>query len=180
MFTLPIGCALVALLLPGIANALVDVMQTPDKVHVAAESATADQSDSPLAHVVATPQADGLHIRLSAPGQAIKSISLHWSGNLNADTRCLGDAWERAYADLGWRPLADSGVMPWYFLANAGDRTDGYGVMTRPGAMCHWTADATGITLVADVRSGGVGVELGDRTLDGPWLARAIITLAAA
>jgi alpha-galactosidase len=56
--------------------------------------------------------------------------------------------------------------MPWYFLASAGDRTDGFGVMTGTASFCGWKADKAGILLTVDVRSGGVGVRLGNRTLD--------------
>jgi len=56
-------------------------------------------------------------------------------------------------------------VMPWYFLAHDGKATHGYGVRTGARAMCFWTAEGEGISLWVDVRSGGVPVELGDRTL---------------
>ena len=41
----------------------------------------------------------------------------------------------------------------------------GYGVKTGAAALCRWTADAGRITLNADVRSGGAGVQLGQRKL---------------
>ena len=37
---------------------------------------------------------------------------------------------------------------------------------TGANALCFWQADPQGISLWADVRSGGVGVKLGERTLD--------------
>ena len=147
------------------ARSAVDVTRAPDHVRVVTEAGTAEEANSDRGTVTTTPGADGLHVRLSAPASAVRAVELHWPGRLDPDTRCLGDAWERAYADLGWRPLSGSGPMPWYFLATAGGRTDGYGVRTGPGAMCHWTADATGVTLTADVRCGGSGVRLGGRTL---------------
>jgi alpha-galactosidase len=78
----------------------------------------------------------------------------------------LGDAWERAYGELQWKTLDSNRVMPWYFLASDGTNTHGYGVKTGPSALCYWTADEGGITLHADVRCGGMGVQLGERKLD--------------
>ena len=154
------------LLVPIGASGAVNVLQPPDRVTVVTETGSADSLISDQANVTTVMAEGGLHVRLSAPTTAVKSIKLHWTGTLEQTTLCLGDAWERAYSDLGWRPLDNSGSMPWYFMATAGGRTDGYGVMTSPGAMCCWTADATGLTLIADVRCGGQGVQLGSRTLD--------------
>ena len=142
--------------------------QPPDHVRVVTETGTADAAVSDLARVTISPQPGGLLVRLAAPDSAVKSVELHWSGRLDPKTRVLGDAWERSYADLGWRPLEKVGILPWYFLAidPSTNATDGYGVVTGPAAMCHWVADANGVTLVADVRNGGAGVRLGGRTLD--------------
>jgi len=98
-------------------------------------------------------------------GTGVCRIQLRWQGDLRAVKLYLGDAWERSYADLEWRGEAPNRVMPWYFMAYDGHRTHGYGVRTGAGGMCFWTADSEGISLWADVRSGGVPVELGDRTL---------------
>ena len=116
--------------------------------------------------VATAKMADGLHVRLAAPKLAVRSVQLHWNGTIDPTTRCLGDTWERAYGDLAWKPIDPARAMPWYFLATTGARTDGYGVMTGPASLCCWTADATGVTLTADVRCGGTGVQLGDRVLD--------------
>ena len=149
-------------------NGMINVTRTPDLVRVVAESGASDAAVSDLARVTFTPHEDGLQVRLDAPDSAVKRIELTWTGGLDPEARLLGDAWERSYADLGWRKLADAGDMPWYFLLRdpATKATDGYGVRTGPAAMCHWTADRRGVTLVLDVRSGGLGVELGGRTLD--------------
>jgi alpha-galactosidase len=161
-----LGAGVWVLLVTAPVTASIDLIRPPDHVHVITETGTADQLSSDQANLMISLEADGLHVRLSAPVTAVKSIQLQWNGTLAPGTRCLGDAWERAYSDLGWKSLEASGPMPWYFLATDSDRTDGYGVMTGPAAMCHWTADATGITLTADVRCGGSGVQLGHRTLD--------------
>jgi len=116
---------------------------------------------------VETPEvAEGERVRVSAPGAALETVVLRWVGGLPESARLLGDAWERSYGDLGWRPLGAGGPMPWYFLATDGRVTHGYGVAVQPNALCCWTADKGGVTLTLDVRAGGVGVQLGNRTLE--------------
>jgi alpha-galactosidase len=108
---------------------------------------------------------DPLRVLLRSDGH-VSRIQLRWRADLRAWKLFLGDHWERSYADLSWRGDEPNRVMPWYFLAFDGKRTLGYGVMTGAGAMCFWTADSEGISLWADVRSGGAPVALGDRTLE--------------
>lgn len=107
-----------------------------------------------------------LDVELVAPSDAVKWLQIQWNAKLPPDLNYLGDAWERAYGGLEWKSLDPARVMPWYFLTTDGGVTDGYGVMTDPGALCYWTANEAGITLHADVRCGGRGVELGGRTLE--------------
>ncbi len=95
----------------------------------------------------------------------VTRLQLRWRGDLGWAKAYLGDHWERSYADLGWQGERAARTLPWSFLATDGKRTDGYGVMIAPGAMCFWTGDAEGVSLWADVRSGGSPVRLGDRTL---------------
>ena len=110
----------------------------------------------------------GLHpgtVAVSLTGHGASWIQLRWRCDLRSVKLFLGDDWERSYADLQWQSEAPNRVMPWYFMAHDGQTTHGYGVRTGPGAMCFWTADSEGISLWADIRSGGVSVELGDRKL---------------
>jgi alpha-galactosidase len=111
------------------------------------------------------PEDDHLAVRLRA-GVPMTRLHLRWTADLGAGTRYLGDAWERAYGDLEWRGEVPERVMPWYLLTYDGERAHGYGVRTGAGALCFWTADRTGLSLWADVRSGGQPVRLGDRALD--------------
>jgi alpha-galactosidase len=115
--------------------------------------------------VTTRPQRAGLAVELAAPDAAMMKLELRWMAVAAPDWKYLGDAWERAYGDLEWKPLDSQRVMPWYFLATNGKLTHGYGVKTSPAAMCYWTVDSDGITLHADVRCGGEGVHLGKRTL---------------
>jgi len=107
----------------------------------------------------------GLELVLQAPQVAVKHLLVCWKAQLPPSWKYLGDAWERAYGDLEWKPLDPKRVMPWYFLTSDGQLTHGYGVRTGASALCHWTAEAGNITLHADVRCGGVGVQLGRRQL---------------
>lgn len=106
-----------------------------------------------------------LKVELSSPAEAVKYVILRWAGTLNADWKYLGDAWERAYGNLQWLPLAETKEMPWYFFSSNKNITHGYGVVTGPAAMCSWFATVDSITLKIDVRNGGMGVLLGNRKL---------------
>ena len=110
-------------------------------------------------------QNGALSIDVSADSTPLERIHLRWAASVPAGLRCLGDAWERGYGDLEWRGQVPERVMPWYFLAYDGQCTHGYGVKTQPGALCFWRVDAAGVSLWLDVRCGGMGVELGGRTL---------------
>jgi alpha-galactosidase len=111
-------------------------------------------------------QGSATHVALSAPSVAIKRIHLRWRGRLSDTRLILGDAWERGYGDLEWRTWVPDRVMPWYMATNDGMLTHAYGVRTGTRAFCFWQVDPQGISLWADVRSGGAGVQLGERVLD--------------
>ena len=108
---------------------------------------------------------NGLEIELYAPTTPVKNIYLKWNVTPVNDMRYLGDAWERAYGNLQWLPLDTTRVMPWYFIASNNTNTHCYGVKTSPNAMCSWRMTQHQVILCADVRSGGVGIELGNRKL---------------
>jgi alpha-galactosidase len=112
-----------------------------------------------------SPSRDAIRVELEAPRSAVRRLRLRWRGGLDDVRLLLGDAWERGYGDLEWRGFVPDRVMPWYFLTSDGRLTHAYGVRTGANAFCYWLADSQGITLWADVRSGGTGVELHDRRL---------------
>lgn len=113
--------------------------------------------------VEVTVAAGQLRLGASVP---VARIFCRWNADLSATRLILGDGWERGYGDFEWRGFAPDRVMPWYVLAWDGTRTDGYGVRTGANAFCWWQLDPEGLTLCADVRSGGLPVQLGDRVLD--------------
>ncbi|WMJ23701.1 alpha-galactosidase [Paludicola sp. MB14-C6] len=107
----------------------------------------------------------GLDVYVEAKQTPLKNIRLRWNISIPNDCRFLGDALERSYGDLEWRGLVPDRAMPWYFLMNNATTTIGYGVKVRPSSLCFWQVDTNGITLWLDVRNGGNGVVLGNRTL---------------
>lgn len=119
-----------------------------------------------------------LHIDLTANETPIKYISLRWnfteSENRNENIKVYGDVWERGYCDLEWRGIVPDRMMPWVCaVSNGSDQnrdfsgryTECFGVKTQPNAMCMWQYDTCGVTLWMDVRCGGRGVVLKNRTL---------------
>jgi alpha-galactosidase len=156
----------------GRSGGFVDLRRPPDEVTVQTEAAylgliagRGERWQTGRIVVRCTPAADALRITLGAPADAVRRLHLRWHGDLSAVQLLLGDAWERAYGDLEWRGLAPDRVMPWYVAAWDGSATHGYGVRTGAGAMCFWRVDPDGISLWTDVRSGGAGVQLGEREL---------------
>jgi alpha-galactosidase len=108
---------------------------------------------------------DAVRVELSAPQTPLLRLNLRWRATLFNVRLIMGDAWERGYGDLEWRSFVPDRVMPWYFAAWDGRLTHLYGVRTGAKAFCYWNVDPRGISLWADVRSGGVGVRLGERML---------------
>lgn len=92
---------------------------------------------------------------------------LRWRFESDGDIRVLGDAWERSYADLEFRPLKENDRwMPWYFIADAGETQYCFGVKTQPNAFVSFRYDETGVTALLDCRNGGSGVRLSGRTVE--------------
>lgn len=108
----------------------------------------------------------GMNIRLLASSTPVKRVVLRWKESIEADSKILGDHWERGYGDLEWRGIVPERIMPWYFLTNKNSITNGYGVKTAPKAMCFWQVNENYITLCLDVRCGGSGVILNGRLLE--------------
>ena len=92
-------------------------------------------------------------------------IKIEWQVDFSSSALVLGDAWERSYADLRWKPIVEPAFHPWYFSVKDGDVTTCIGVKTGPSALCSWTATATTVTLLMDVRCGCADVQLEGRRL---------------
>ena len=154
---------------------LFDILRPPDRVTVLAESGDLELAgadgvwQAADVRVGTLPAGGTLPLTVAAPETAVEQVRLRWN-QAHGMRRVLGDAWERGYGDLEWRGLVPERPLPWYFLARDGDRTHGVGVKTGPNALCFWQVDDGGVTLTLDVRSGGVGVHLGERVLDAATL----------
>ena len=151
----------------------IDLLRPPDLVAVQTETADlrldragAGRWTKDDVVVTTTERTDALNVALAAPKSAVKRLHLRWRGDLSIVRQILGDAWERGYGDLEWRGWTVDRIMPWYAATSDGSRTHCYGVRTGARAFCFWQIDPQGVSLWSDVRSGGVGVVLGDRTLD--------------
>lgn len=154
------------------ASRFPDLHRVPDLVQVVTEKETRILQSAPGGRwtgggveVLTAVQPQGVAVTLAAPNAAVKRLHLRWHGSLEEVRLVLGDQWERAYGDLSWHGLVPELALPWYFAAWDGTRTHGVGVQTGPAAFCFWQADSEGVSLWADVRSGGVGVQLGSRVL---------------
>lgn len=152
--------------------AFVDLLRGPDAVTVrtsAGEQLLRRQSGQWIGEgvTVSLVQVPGaLRLMLSAPAIGVSRVGLRWNASLPLNQLLLGDAWERGYGDFEWRGYVPERIMPWYVMAHDGQRTDGYGVRTGAAAFCCWQVDTGGLSLWADVRSGGVPVQLGQRQLE--------------
>lgn len=111
-------------------------------------------------------------VSITAPTVPVQRIQLRWKRRLAEDVLALGDAWERSYGDLEWRPLQAERVLPWYALLHSQGRTSGMGVKTGAASFAFWQADPSGISLWLDVRNGGNGVSLGNRTLEAATIVQ--------
>lgn len=117
---------------------------------------------------IAATESGALQVAVEAPSAAVSFVALRWEWDTPAGARVLGDHWERGYGDLEWRGVVPERPLPWYALVHhpkKGD-THGFGVETGAGAICSWRVDEKGITLLLDLRSGGLGVRLGSRRLN--------------
>ena len=123
---------------------------------------------------------DHLAVKVTADTTPVRGLRLQWTltkeeqRNPSRAVRVLGDAWERAYGDLGWKEIRAERCMPWYFAVSdgtdaaddvTGRLTETFGVRVRPAAMCAWQYDGESVTLWLDCRCGGEGVRLGGREL---------------
>ena len=111
-------------------------------------------------------------VSISAPAVPVQRIQLRWNRRLSEDVVALGDAWERSYGDLEWRPLQAERALPWYALLHAQGQTSGMGIKTGAASFAFWQVDISGISLWLDVRNGGNGVSLGSRTLEAATIVQ--------
>lgn len=106
----------------------------------------------------------GGKINVTAESTPICGIEIIIDNTYFNDAHILGDTFERAYGDLGWKK--EYTLIPWYFFAEENDRIFGFGVKTLPNAICTWQCNSNIIVLKADVRNGQNPVVLNGRMLE--------------
>ena len=93
------------------------------------------------------PGAQQSKVSLESPTLPAQRVHLRWKGSFPADVLALGDAWERSYGDLEWRPLQAERPLPWYAMLHTREQTVGMGVMTGAASFAFWQVDPSGISL---------------------------------
>lgn len=107
-----------------------------------------------------------LDLYISALKDKPEFVELHWPVDCNKNLLVLGDAWERSYGDLEFRPISDNDrFMPWYFIATDKSKCFCMGVKTTPNSFVSFRYETKGITALIDCRNGGSGVHLKGRRL---------------
>lgn len=81
-------------------------------------------------------------------------VRITWDVQFSGDALVLGDAWERSYGNLFWRPIGIAGYSPWYFSVREGGATRCIGVKTGSAALCVWRIERNSLSLLMDVRCG--------------------------
>jgi alpha-galactosidase len=109
---------------------------------------------------------NSLAIEIQAPGQALSSVTLSWPISAKKSSLILNDHWERTYGDVSWHKPQKDEIFPWYFMEYNGKKTNGFGVKTGTKTFCSWLVSDTQLKLNVDTKSGGNGVNLGNRKLN--------------
>jgi alpha-galactosidase len=115
--------------------------------------------------VVIRAQSSNLVVEVEAPGVRLSEVTLRWKGEGKSTSRILNDQWERTYGDASWHAPHAAEILPWYFLEHSDGATYGFGVKTGARSMCFWSIQDEMLDLTLDTRSGGNGVQLGERRL---------------
>jgi alpha-galactosidase len=108
---------------------------------------------------------DMLPVQIESPVLSIQALRLIWKYNTRPGSICLGDHWERTYGDVSWKPFSANRKAPWYLFIYDGNQTQCFGVKTGCHSICYWEINSETLQLNLDLRSGGEGVQLGNRRL---------------
>lgn len=109
---------------------------------------------------------DAIAVSVQSPSLALKEVKLSWNISTQKNTNVLGDHWERTYGDVSWQPINVSKKLPWYCVEHSDENTICFGVKTGCNAICYWQVAENNLELTLDTRTGGNGVQLGNRTLN--------------
>ncbi len=111
------------------------------------------------------PMADIISVHVQSPTIALKTIKISWQHEFAKTAQLLGDHWERSYGDLQWKSVDATAKMPWYVIEHDDNRTNCFGVKTGCNTICYWQANEDKLSLSLDTKTGGNGVQLGQRKL---------------
>lgn len=92
-------------------------------------------------------------------------VKIEWEADFSSHSLVLGDAWERTYGDVCWKPIFEPTFHPWYFSVKDGDVISCIGVKTGPSALCSWTVSERIVTLLMDVRCGCLDTQFEGRKI---------------
>jgi len=104
-------------------------------------------------------------VTIQAPDIKLSAVTLQWKTPVKNSSAILNDHWERTYGDASWHKPNATEILPWYFLEHNASNTNGFGVKTGTSSFCSWQITGDQLNLVIDTRSGGNGVQLGERKL---------------
>ncbi len=104
-------------------------------------------------------------IEIQSPQSALSAVTLYWNKPSATAAAILNDHWERTYGDVSWHPAEASEILPWYFMEYNNKNTNGFGVKTGTKSFCFWQIGNSKLSLTLDTRSGGNGVQLGNKKL---------------
>lgn len=108
---------------------------------------------------------DAVGVNIQSPSAALKEVQLFWRFAPGSQAKVMGDAWERTYADISFKPVNATGKMPWYTIVHDQQNATCFGVKTGCNSFCFWRISDGKLQLNLDTRNGGEGVLLGNRTL---------------
>ncbi len=108
---------------------------------------------------------EALDITVEAKTSAIRFVCLRYNRTWEKGTLFYGDEFERSYGKLCWGTMNPERIFTWYFVASSPDKMEAFGAKTAPDSIVFFTADAEGVSVWLDVRSGGTAVELCGRAL---------------
>jgi alpha-galactosidase len=109
---------------------------------------------------------DSVAVLVHSSSLALQEVQLSWKIPAIKNAIVLGDAYERTYGDVSWQQINATKKLPWYCIEHDESNTICFGVKTGCSAICYWRIADNNLQLNLDTRSGGSGVQLGDRMLN--------------
>ncbi len=152
----------------------IHIIQMPDEVKILSGDKyfsllSSDQHTWTYQNVIVELKAltNKVSIFTQSPTITLQEVKLIWKYSIQHKTKILGDHWERTYGDVSWQQINTSKKLPWYCVEYDDNNTTCLGVKTGCNAICYWQVAVNSLQLTLDTRTGGNGVQLGNRKLNG-------------